>query len=86
MGITDRLKGLTGRATKAAAEYKNQIHQAVEKAEALADQRTGGKYHDQLAGAGAKAGAYIDELKPAPPDKPETPPADAPEPPVTPVE
>jgi ElaB/YqjD/DUF883 family membrane-anchored ribosome-binding protein len=64
MGIADRLKHLTKKAEDAAAEHKDQIHDAVQKAEAAADQRTGGKYHDQIQEAGAKADAFVDNLKP----------------------
>ena len=71
MGIADRLKNLTKKAEDAAVEHKDQIHDAVQKAEAAADQRTGGKYHDQIQEAGAKADALVDNIKPtdASPDK-----------------
>jgi ABC-type transporter Mla subunit MlaD len=62
MGIADRLKELTKRAKDATAEHKEQIQQAVEKAEVLADQRTGGKYHDQIQKAGAKVETYVENL------------------------
>ena len=62
MGIADRLKGLTSKAEDTAAEHKDQIHEAVEKAEAAADQRTGGKYHDQIEKAAAKADTFVDGL------------------------
>jgi DNA-binding protein H-NS len=65
MGIADRLKNLTKRAEQSAVEHKDQIHEAVQKAEATADQQTGGKYHDQIQKAGTKADALIDNLKPA---------------------
>jgi ABC-type transporter Mla subunit MlaD len=63
MGIADKLKGLTNKAEDKAAEHKDQIHEAVEKAEAAADQRTGGKYHDQIQKAAAKADTFVDGLK-----------------------
>jgi DNA-binding protein H-NS len=63
MGLVDRLKGLTKKAEDAAVEHKDQIHQAVEKAEATADQRTGGKYHEQIQKAGAKADNLVDGLQ-----------------------
>lgn len=71
MGIADKLKGLTSKAEDAAAEHKDQIHEAVEKAEVAADQRTGGKYHDQIQKAADKADTFIDGLKQ--PDKPAAP-------------
>ncbi len=67
MGFADKLKDLTKKAQDTAAEHKDQIHQAVEKAEVMADQRTGGKYHDKIAQAGTKAETYVDNLKPTDP-------------------
>jgi ElaB/YqjD/DUF883 family membrane-anchored ribosome-binding protein len=65
MGLADRLRNLTKKAEDTAVEHKDQIHQAVQKAEAAADTRTGGKYHDKIAKAGDMADAYVDKLKPA---------------------
>jgi hypothetical protein len=79
MGISDRLKQLTKRAEDTAAEHKDQIKEAVEKAEVTADQRTGGKYHDQIAGAAAKAQSYVDRLEPDAAEKPPPPATQAPE-------
>jgi ElaB/YqjD/DUF883 family membrane-anchored ribosome-binding protein len=62
MGFADRLKGLTKKAEDTAVEHKDQIHQAVQKAEATADQRTGGKYHEQIQKASAKADSFVDGL------------------------
>lgn len=73
MGIADKLKDLTKKAETAAAEHQDQLLDAVHKAEAAADQQTGGKYHDQISKAGAKAEAYVEGLKPEDP-----PAADAP--------
>ena len=64
MGISDGLKGLRKKAEDAAAEHKEQIDEAVEKAEAAADQRTEGRYHDQIAKAGGKVEAYVDNRQP----------------------
>jgi DNA-binding protein H-NS len=63
MGLADRLKGLTKKAEETAVEHKDQIHQAVQKAEATADQRTGGKYHEQIQKAGVKAESLVDGLE-----------------------
>jgi antitoxin protein of toxin-antitoxin system len=72
MGIADRLRKLTKKAEEAAVEHQDQIHDAVQKAEAAADQRTGGQYHDQIVKAGDRADAYVEHLKPAEPtDHPE---------------
>jgi ElaB/YqjD/DUF883 family membrane-anchored ribosome-binding protein len=64
MAIRDMLKGLTKRAQDTAVEHKDQIQEAVEKAEVTADQRTGGKYHDQITNAATRAEAYVDKLAP----------------------
>ncbi|MGI8622640.1 MAG: antitoxin [Solirubrobacteraceae bacterium] len=53
------------------------MEKAVEKAEALADRQTQGKYTDQIHEAGAKADAYVETLQtPGPPQD------DAPAPPT----
>jgi len=70
MGILDRLKGLTAKAEETAAEHKEQLHDAVEKAEELADKQTQGKYHDQIQKAGAKVDAQLDELEPQAAERP----------------
>jgi ElaB/YqjD/DUF883 family membrane-anchored ribosome-binding protein len=83
MGIVDRLRNLTSKAEDTAVEHKDQIHEAVQKAEAAADQRTEGKYHEQIQKAGGKADAFVDNLgqteKPSAPaatgDEEGTPPA-----------
>ena len=64
MAITDRIKELTRKAQGTAAEHKEQINQAVEKAEVAADQRTSGRYHDQIANAAAKVETYVGGLEP----------------------
>jgi DNA-binding protein H-NS len=63
MGIADRLKDAAKKAEDAASEHKEQIRDAVQKAETVADQRTGGKYSEQIHKAGAKAGSVVDRLK-----------------------
>jgi MT0933-like antitoxin protein len=64
MGMADRLRDLTLKAKKSAAEHKDQIQQAVEKAETIADTRTKGKYHDRIANTGAKVESYVEKLQP----------------------
>lgn len=64
MNISDRLKGLRGKAKEAAAEHKDQIKDAVEKAEVAADRKTGGQYHDQIVNAGEKVESYVEGLNP----------------------
>jgi ElaB/YqjD/DUF883 family membrane-anchored ribosome-binding protein len=63
MGFADKLKGLTKKAEDAAVEHKDQIHHSVEKAEVTADERTGGKYHEQIQNVGAKADSFVDGLE-----------------------
>jgi ElaB/YqjD/DUF883 family membrane-anchored ribosome-binding protein len=85
MDISDKLKDLGEKAKETAAEHKDQIRTAVEKAEAAADQQTGGRYHEQIAQAGEKVQAYVEKLDPAQGDagtkeggSPEAPPAGTP--------
>ncbi|ATL65548.1 antitoxin [Nocardia terpenica] len=78
MSLMDTLKGLVGKGRDAAAENAEKIHEAVDKAGGFIDEKTGGKYSDQI-----NKGA--DALKNAVPEQnqPETPPP-APEPPAEP--
>jgi hypothetical protein len=65
MKLSDRLKGLSGKAKEAAAEHKDQIQDAVKKAEVAADRKTGGQYHDQIVNAGEKVESYVEGLNPS---------------------
>jgi ElaB/YqjD/DUF883 family membrane-anchored ribosome-binding protein len=67
MDISDKLKDLGEKAKETAAEHREQIQTAVEKAEAAADQQTAGRYHEQIAKAGEKVQAYVEKLTPAQP-------------------
>jgi hypothetical protein len=71
MGFADKLKAFTKKTEDAAAAHKDEVHRAVLKAEALADQQTGGQYHDQILKAGQKADAFVGNLKEAEPVAPE---------------
>ena len=64
MDISDKLNDLKKKAEDAAVEHKDQINEAVEKAQAAADQRTEGKYHDRIANAGATVKDYVEKLSP----------------------
>jgi hypothetical protein len=66
MGIADRLNELKSKAVDATVEHSDKIQEAVEKVASTADQRTGGKYHERIEQAGAKAGSLLDSLKGAP--------------------
>lgn len=48
MGLMDRLKGLSGKAKNVADERGDEIADGVDKATDAVDDRTGGKYTDQL--------------------------------------
>jgi antitoxin protein of toxin-antitoxin system len=84
MGIADKLKDLKTKAVDATVEHNDKIHGAVEKAAATADERTGGKYHDRIQKAGAKASSIVDgfagseQPQNVPPDAPDSPPAASP--------
>jgi hypothetical protein len=62
MALTDRFKDLKSKAEEAVVERKDQIQGAVQKAGEVADQRTGGKYHDKIEKAGGKALGYVESL------------------------
>ncbi len=64
MGLTDRFKEIKTKAQDTVAEHSDQIHEAVGKAAAAADQRTGGKYTERIQKAGAKADELVHALKP----------------------
>jgi hypothetical protein len=73
MGLADRLGKLTKRAKNTAAEHKDQVEQALHKAAAAADQQTGGKYHDKITQAEARAEGYVENLEVSEPGAPEAP-------------
>jgi len=62
MGLADRLKDVAKKAEEQASEHKDQLHQAVQKAGAAADQRTGGKYSDRIEDLTARAGTVVDRV------------------------
>jgi ElaB/YqjD/DUF883 family membrane-anchored ribosome-binding protein len=64
MAFSDKLKQFGDKAKDAAAEHKDQISQAVEKAGTIADKRTRGKYRDKIAKATSKTEAYVERLTP----------------------
>ena len=63
MGIADRLNELKSKAVDATVEHSDKIQGAVEKVASTANERTGGKYHERIEQAGAKAGSLLDSLK-----------------------
>jgi hypothetical protein len=70
MGIADRLNELKSKAVDATVEHSDKIQGAVEKVASTANERTGGKYHERIEQAGAKAGSLLDSLKGAPGEEP----------------
>jgi hypothetical protein len=64
MDISNKLKNLSEKAKDTAAEHKDQIREAMEKAERSADERTGGQYREQIAKAGETVNSYLDKLQP----------------------
>jgi DNA-binding protein H-NS len=62
MGISDRLKDLKTKATDAAAEHSDKLHEAVDRVATVADQRTGGKYTERIQKVGAKADGLVGSL------------------------
>ncbi|QIS17566.1 antitoxin [Nocardia terpenica] len=88
MSLMDTLKGLVGKGRDAAAENAEKIHEAVDKAGGFIDEKTGGKYSDQIhKGSDALKNAVPEQNAPGaqPPEQnePGTPPP-APEPPAEP--
>jgi MT0933-like antitoxin protein len=62
MGLGDKFKNLTKQAQDAVAEHKDEIHDAVDRVSAAADQQTRGKYTAKIAKAGQKAGEAVDKF------------------------
>jgi len=62
MGLSDRLKDLRSKAEEAVVEHKDQIQETVAKVGEAADQRTGGRYHEQIQKAGEKAAGFVEGI------------------------
>jgi hypothetical protein len=83
MSLMDTLKGLVGKGKDVATENADKIHDAVDKAGGFIDEKTGGKYSDQIGkGAEAVKNAIPEQPAAAAPETPPAPPA--PEPPAEP--
>ncbi len=63
MGFSDKFKDLRSKAEDAVVERKDQIQQTVQKVGEAADQKTGGKYHEQIQKAGEKATGFVEGLE-----------------------
>ncbi len=66
MGISDKLSELAKKAQDAVVEHEGQINQALDRAQLVADQQTGGRYREQITKAGETTRAYVQRLKPEP--------------------
>ena len=64
MGMFDNAKDLLGKAEDLAAEHADQVKEGIDKAEDFADKQTGGKYTEQIDGAGSQAEKYVQGLHP----------------------
>ena len=67
MTLADKFNKLTKQAKDSAAEHKQQVEKALQKAAVAADQQTGGKYHDQITKAETRAEGYVENLETATP-------------------
>ena len=59
MGMFDNLKK---KATKAVDDHGGQIAKGIDKAAAMADKKTKGKYHDKIETASGRTKAGLDKL------------------------
>lgn len=48
MSFIDTLKGLLGKGKEAASQNADKVHDAIDKAADVADDKTGGKYTEQI--------------------------------------
>lgn len=63
MGLTDDAKGMFDKAKDAVADNKDQVSGGIDKAADLADDKTGGKYSDQIDQAAEKAKDAVEGLE-----------------------
>jgi hypothetical protein len=77
MAILDDLKRLGDKAKGLVVKNDDKVKKAIDKAAALADKQTKGKYSEKLGGVAAKAKGAVDKLPDQPPaaEKPDQPPA-----------
>jgi hypothetical protein len=66
MGLSDRIKEAAKKAEEAASEHRDQMRHAVVRAGEVADQRTKGKYSEQIQKAAAKADTVVERIAGAP--------------------
>jgi len=75
MGMLDNVKRLGDKAKGLVAKNDDKVKQAIDKAAAVADKKTKGKYSEKLSGAAAKAKEAVEKLpdQPPAPDRPDQP-------------
>jgi hypothetical protein len=75
MGMLDNVKRLGDKAKGLVAKNDDKVKQAIDKAAAVADKKTKGKYKEKLSGAAAKAKEAVEKLPDQPPttDRPDQP-------------
>ncbi|EOM77734.1 antitoxin [Rhodococcus rhodnii] len=73
MSWRDSLDNLIGKGKKAATDNADKIHDAVDKASKFADDKTGGKYHEQIGKAAGAAKNAVPRDAAAEPGGTETP-------------
>jgi MT0933-like antitoxin protein len=64
MGILDQLKGLLGKGEELAKEHPDQVKAALDKAEAVVDDKTGHKYDSQIHDGASKVAGYLTDDQP----------------------
>ncbi|MBO0769707.1 MAG: antitoxin [Solirubrobacterales bacterium] len=62
MAFVDNLKDLANKAQGAVSQNHDKIHSVIDKAASTADQRTGGKYSDQLNKVSDKAKSTVSNV------------------------
>jgi hypothetical protein len=62
MGFMDSLKGMFSKGTEMAAEHEDKIQDGIDKVADMADDKTGGKYSDQIDSGAEKAKEVVEGL------------------------
>jgi hypothetical protein len=55
MGFMDKFKGMFGKGMEAAADHADKVEDGIDKVADVADDKTGGKYSDQIDSGAEKA-------------------------------
>ncbi len=69
MSLRDKANEAAEKARQYAVEHQGKIDDGIEKAAALVDDRTGGRYHGRMAEAAGKAKQYIENLPQSNPER-----------------